>query len=396
MPPFLLRTGFLLAVLWLALWPALGPATVQAASPSLPPVGHVFVIMLENKTYSETFGPASPAPYLSRELPAKGALLSRFYGVAHFSLPNYIALISGQAPNPDTQDDCETYTDFVTTGLGADGQVIGRGCVYPASVPTLADQLSAAGRSWKAYLEDMGNDPARESPRCGHPPLGAADRTQVAAPNDQYAARHNPFVYFHSIIDGPDCAARVVALPALSDDLRSAATTPEFVYIAPNLCHDGHDGGRPGVLCANGEPGGLASADAFLRLWVPRILAAPAFQKDGLLVITFDEADVPEIGDPGADASACCGELPGPNVQPGQMIGGVASRGPGIAGPGGGRIGAVVLSPFVRPGTRSSQPYNHYSLLRTIEDLFGLGYLGYAGRPDLRPFGSDLFRSSGR
>jgi hypothetical protein len=118
----------------------------------------------------------------------------------------------------------------------------------------------------------------------------------------------------------------------------------------------------------------MPAADAFLREWVPRITGSPAYRSDGLLAIVFDEA--------ASDSSACCGERPGPNTPaPGAQSG----------GPGGGRTGAVLLSPFIRPGTTSDQQYNHYSLLRSIEDSFGLAHLGYAAAPDLRAFGSDVF-----
>src|SRR5262249_26885278 len=134
---------------------------------------------------------------------------------------------------------------------------------------------------WKAYMVDLGNDPRRENSTCGRPKLGTQgeDLTQKATLDDQYAACHNPFVYFHSIVDKPVCASAVVNLATLKGDLRLAATTPNYVFITPNLCHDGHDGGRPGKKCAGDkEPGGLASADTFLRQWVPQILTAPAFR----------------------------------------------------------------------------------------------------------------------
>ena len=193
------------------------------------------------------------------------------------------------------------------------------------------------------------------------------DHTNAATAKDQYADKHNPFVYFHSVIDDANyCSRHVVNLDRLVGDLESLRTTPNFSFITPNLCHDGHD-----APCKNGEAGGLITADVFLRVWVPRILASPAFREDGLLVITFDE---------GTDAQDCCNErgLPG-------------GPAPGRFGPGGGRIGAVLLSPFIAPNTLSSTPYNHYSLLRTIEDFFGLPHLGYAGAPRLPTFGSDVF-----
>jgi phospholipase C len=339
-----------------------------------PPIRHVFVIVLENEPFEVTFNENSIAPYLAHELPRQGALLANYYAVGHLSLDNYIALVSGQAPNKATQDDCKTFTDFVRTrpGLDENGQAIGEGCVYPGDVKTLPDQLEAAGFTWKGYMEDMGADPARESATCGHVAVGAVDPTNHATPQDQYAAKHNPFVYFHSIIDDPArCAAHVVNLDALDHDLGNAATTPNFAFIAPNLCHDGHD-----APCKNGEPGGLISADAFLRAWVPRIRASPAFREDGLLVVTFDE---------GTAGDACCGEQPLPGGPP-----------PGRFGPGGGRIGTVLVSPYIAPGTTSAQDYNHYSLLRSIEDLFGLPHLGYAGAADLYFFGKDVYTASKR
>jgi hypothetical protein len=202
--------------------------------------------------------------------------------------------------------------------------------------------------------------------------LDTPDQTQTAKVGDQYAARHNPFVYFHSIIDTPACVVSDVPLTQLATDLKDYATTPNYVFITPNLCHDGHD-----TPCVDGEPGGLVSADSFLRQWAPQILNSPAYKRDGLLLILFDEA---EFSSTNADSSACCNELPGPN-----------SPLPGIAGPGGGRVGAVVLSRFVRPGTVVTTPYNHYSLLRSIEDIFGLDHLGFAAQTGLSSFGLDVF-----
>jgi hypothetical protein len=353
---------------------AAGPALASPA-PKTPAVGHVFVVLLENENASTTFGPDSPAPYLARELPARGALLPNYHAVTHLSLGNYLALISGQGSNLDTQADCQVFTDVLPGALaGPDGQALGQGCVYPASVQTVADQLEARGLTWKGYMEDMGNDPARDGgTACAHPPIGSPDPTQQAQAGDQYAARHNPFVYFHSIIDEPTCPQRDVPMTQLTADLASAKTTPSFSLITPNLCHDGHD--EP---CVDGEPGGLVSADAWLREWIPRILAAPAFKRDGLLLVTFDEA---ESSGSSADASACCNEAQFPNTP---------NNGGPVAGRGGGRIGAVVVGPSVAPGTASTTAYNHFSFLRTVERLFGLPYLGYAATPDPGSFGPDV------
>jgi len=363
-------------------------------------IGHVFILLLENEGYQVSLGPTSPAKYLNH-LKGRGALVSNYYGISHFSLGNYIALISGQAPNPATVHDCPQFTEFVATGVTPDGQAIGSGCVYPATVSTVAKQLEARGLSWKAYMEDMGNNPQRESATCGHPPIGAADNTQAAQVGDQYATRHDPFVYFHGIIDSPSCAQHVRNLRALGADLKSIAATPNYVFITPNLCHDGHDGG-PASQCVDGEPGGLVSADIFLQAVVPQILASAAFRRDGLLIITFDESDIEYDYDAatkavsvrGGDATACCNEQPGPNIAAYQADAGIARtaiNGPGLIGAGGGRIGAVMLSPFIKPGPLSQVPYNHYSLLKSVEDMFGLTHLGYAGQAGLKGFGPDIF-----
>jgi hypothetical protein len=406
----------LIAPLMVLVLTALTSATGGAATkPTAPHIKHVFIIVLENKSYSDTFGTSTQDPYLQQTLVPQGGLLTQYYGTGHVSLDNYISMISGQAPTPDTTDDCipgltasiGNYNNVAQTGTTTDGfnQVIATGgCIYPKTVKTVADQLTAKGYSWRGYMEDMGNDPMRESATCGHPALGTGtDNTNTAeAPSaavplgDAYATRHNPFMYFHSIIDHPLCATHVVNLNRLAADLASVRTTPNLVFITPNLCDDGHDGkgtGAAGTLCANGQPGGLTSADAFLKTIVPQIMASPAYQRDGLLVITFDESNYTqsvtvnggqETVDIVFSGTTCCNQQPGPNlggVRPGttnlvttpSLVENIVDNGFG-----GDRIGALLLSKYIRPGSQSPQPYNHYSLLRTIEDSFKLGHLGYA------------------
>jgi hypothetical protein len=346
------------------------PRTAKAPAP----IRHVFVINLENENFEDTWTPASPAVYLNQTLRPQGQLLTQYFGIGHASLDNYIAQISGQAPNPETQSDCVTYKAFVATGTGANGQALGAGCVYPASVLTIGDQLESAGFTWKSYQEDIGNS-ATEPKTCRHPAIGQGDPTLIARKGDMYATRHNPFVYFHSVIDEPSCAQNVVALGALARDLASESTTPNLSYITPNLCHDGHD-----APCVDGQPGGLTSANGFLKQWVPKILASPAFTADGMLVVTFDEA---ELGGAKGDASACCHTPPSPN-----------SAKPGITGPGGGRVGALVISARTKPGSTNPTPYNHYSLLCSIENVWGLDHLGFAGAPGLACFGKDVYNQS--
>jgi hypothetical protein len=140
--------------------------------------------------------------------------------------------------------------------------------------------------------------------------------------------------------------------------------------VVPDLCNDAHD-----AVCADGGLGELPAADKFLQEWVPRIMDSPAYADGGLIVVTFDEAE-------SGDASACCGESAGFNTpNPGGLT----------WGPGGGKIGAVLISPFIKPGSVNHTPYNHYAMLRSLEDLFGLDHLGFAGQDGLRAFGDDVF-----
>src|SRR3954453_3168494 len=151
------------AVALVALLCALLPVSRAAAQePFTPPhVAHVWLLNIENLSYDRTFGldqPGTPAPFMARDVPQQGARLTQFYAVGHNSLDNYIAQISGQAPDPETQDDCDPrgYSEFVDAGAGAFGQPIGHGCIHPDAVKTLADQLNDHGMTWKGYMEDLG------------------------------------------------------------------------------------------------------------------------------------------------------------------------------------------------------------------------------------------------
>jgi hypothetical protein len=369
------------AAVALAAAAALGAfATASPAAPKayrMPPhVKHVFTIVLENENASTSFGPSSPAPFLAKRLRHRGEYLPNYYGIGHESLDNYIAMISGQAPNIQTQADCQLFTDFIPGINSSGGQYLGTGCVYPAGAQTVANQLEDSGFTWKGYMQDMNAGTPRGKPQvtCRHPGINERDPTQAARRGDQYAARHNPFVYFHSILDFPTCDRNDIDLANLRGDLKHERTTPNYAFITPNLCSDGHDS-----PCVNGRPGGLKSANAFLRHWIPRIRGSPAYRHRGLVIVTFDEA---EGSGTDADSSACCNEPTGPNLVPPDTPGGLSP------GPGGGRVGAVLLSRCLRAGTVNKTPYNHYSMLRSIEDNFGLPHLGYAGQTGLRPFGA--------
>ena len=364
------RSALALALLATALVVPGAAATPALAAPA-PQIEHLFIITLENKNAEKTFSEPSPAPYLGTTMRAAGAFIPNYFGIGHASLDNYLAMISGQPPNLATQADCLLFTEMVPASLRADGVAVGQGCVYPSRVQTVADQLEDSGHSWRGYMQDMANSvEAGESATCRHPALNSQDMTQAAGPTDQYATRHNPFMYFHSIIDSPACHRNVVDLSHLEEDLASAATTPEYAFITPDLCADGHD-----PTCADiYSPGGFAGINAFLERWVPLIQASAAYRDHGAILVAFDESE--------KGAESCCNEAIGPNT---------LSNGGAQPGNGGGRTGAVIVSPCVKPGTETQTAYNHYSMLRWVEDNFGLDHLANAGAPGLSSFGPDVF-----
>jgi hypothetical protein len=452
-----IMAGVIVATAFASFPVATGSTPHEATRAALPPgaIEHVLVIDLENENFDTTFGASSPARYLNTTLLSLGELVVNYFATSHASLGNYLSQVSGQAPTPMINNDCVVLSrlpNFAIAGgfedvlPGTDvedsrypGQVLGDGCIFPAptavsrGVRTIADQLdeepgAKSNRlTWRQYSEDMGNSLARDGgfadplggSDCAHPSIGGIDTTNVPAVNDQYANRHNPFIYFHSIIDDPSrCAAHVVPLGTLirgvngnadafeghlAEDLGKIETTPRFAFITPNVCNDGHDATCVGLNVEGTHAGGLVAADLWLKHWMPLILGSPAYRSGKMLVVlTFDEA--------GGDARACCNERGGPNhSNPGYspLLGLFGFQTPPAPGtfpyPGGGQVGAVLFNAkYVRPGTiNTSAFYNHYSALRSYEDLLGIttggddgqGHLGFAAAPDLLPFGTDVFNA---
>jgi phosphatidylinositol-3-phosphatase len=368
-----------------------GPAPLPP-EPELPPVKHVFMVVLGDHGYEEAFGESSPAPYLAKTLPSKGELLPNYYAVAPGGLANEIALVSGQGPTLETAANCPNYTDVVPATVSLEEeQVEGNGCVYPADTKTLPGQLVGQALFWKAYVEGIGSGPERAS-GCRHPALGGPDANQLPLPADPYETWRNPFVYFHSLLDGPECAEGDVDYSRLAPDLKKAETTPAVSYIVPSACHDGSE-----LPCEPGQPAGLAAAEPFLKTVIGEIKASPAYKEGGLIAITFAQA--PQIG-PGADPRACCATPPYPNLPApapeattpkpaAPTVGSVEPTG------GGGRVGLLLLSPFVEPGSVNETGYfNHFSLLASIEDLFGLERIGYAANPALAVFDETIYNAA--
>jgi hypothetical protein len=324
----------------------------------LPPVKHVFLIVLGENSYEEAFGATSPAPYLARTLTAKGELLSNYYGVTKGDLANQIALISGQGPTAETAVGCPNYTDVAPGTVSLTGQVEGSGCVYPVATPTLPGQLAEKKLRWRAYVEGR------------------------VAPCLREEGSRDPLVYFHSLTDLPECTQNDVSLEQLAPDLKTAAKTPALSYIVPNACHAGGE-----LPCEPGLPAGPLAAEEFLQRIVPALEASPAYKEGGLIAITSAQAR--QTG-PAPDLSSCCISPAYPNLPPEA----VPEAATGLVKPsgGGGRVGLLLLSPFVTPGTVNESGYfNHFSLLRSIEELFELEPVGYAAEEALTPFDSSVY-----
>jgi Phosphoesterase family len=335
--------------------PTAAPAYSDAPTPPLgytPPandglgvhsgqIKHVWLIVLENKSYDAAFTGLNDNTYLWQTLPSQGALLQNYYGTGHSSLDNYLSLASGQAPVTDDQDDCPAYDALSgsvdTSGslstnpnygqfksaAGPEAPAGQNGCVYPASVPTIFNQLDAAHVSWKLYAQDLGNaDPAGTAAHdagtqyCGAPDttVGPTGGSSTSYPNpssadatDQYVAKHNPLPWFESVLQSGDCDAQHVdslldPSYGLYKNLQKEGTTPAFSLIVPNNCSNGHDavcagnnlsGGWSGPTTPKAPvnyTGGLYSTDLFLEHIIPEIEASPAFRDGGLIDVTFDEA----------------------------------------------------------------------------------------------------------
>jgi len=284
-------------------------------------------------------------PYLSETLRPQGELLSNYGLIDTGAMPNYIAAVSGQPPNPLTRAGCAAYRQFpaMKKPLDSEGRVKGKGCIYPAEATTVADQLSIGAFSWHAYIGAMADQFGPGN--CVHPDINEVRNPETGG----YQVQRNPFIYFRSLLDLGDCALNDVPLDQLSKDIKKSTSTANYSLISPDLC----DAGVPGQ-CADGEPDGPAAADDFLERWVPKITETKTFRKDGLLVITFFDTAQPA---------------------------GSSDRK---------RVGALLLSPFVSTNTSSAAKLDPYSLLRTSEDLFGLEHLAVAGSEQTKSFAAPL------
>lgn len=310
------------------------PTTPAAIAP---PLDHVVVVSLPAMTYDAMADPNGPAPYIAKDLLPQGAFLRSFHGAAASDLASGVALLSGQGPNAATLAGCPTVADLVPGSVGADDQAAGDGCRYSEDVFTVPDLLASTNRTWRAYVEDP-----------------AAASCTAAADGAPFPATAAAALAFHTITDAPGCADSVVPLDRLATDFQNAATAPAFSTITVAGCAAG--------TCASDQS---SAVDASLRAIIPAITQSPAYdEKTAVLILPSRTPDGPD-----ADRAVCCTDRPW-------------IKAPATGG--GGRTGALVLSPLVRAGTVLDEPVDHLDALRTIATALDVRAPGYAGRTEVK------------
>jgi len=325
----------------------------EAEEPEAPPkpeagrIKHVFVVSLASSGYQAAFGSgtASQMPYLNGTLRPKGLLLTNYSVLTEATTPNGIATISGQPPNKETEAECPVFEEE---------------CLYAVETSTIAEQLEVGGFTWRAYMEGMVDPATGEPGNCVYPAGVEEEKVEPGG----YSARLNPFTHFHSLLDVGSCSEGDVPITQLKKDLKSEAKTASYSYISPDLCSAG-----VAEQCPEGAPTGAAAADAWLAEMVPEILESPAYKKDGLLIVTFGGVNPPV---PVAEGETA----PPPPANPL-------------------KTGAVLVSKFITKGSTDAARYTPYSLLRTSEELFGLGLLAEAGGSKVKTLGPALLGENG-
>jgi len=389
----------------------------------IPHLDHVFVVMMENHGYSQIIGnPNAPfTNYYARTT----NLATNYFAVAHPSLSNYLEIVGGSNFGVQSDNYPDWHNFYCTTNLasatvnsdtpaspnicpiagvgtdaaipaidttnetqGAPGTVnIDGQKSYPAanhtSGKTIADQLVAAGMSWKSYQENL---PQEGADNVNYSDGLFTNNTNFAAilpPMKPalassgivalYAAKHNPFVYFQNVQEGwdpnnsLDNVVDFTGANGLYADL-AAGNVPTYSLIAPNQCNDQHGRGNSDQSCAydpsdDGSQSGLNPAlilrgDMTLRKLVGAIKKSPAWHKGkNAIVVVWDENDYSLA----------------PNVN---------------------QVPVIIDTNYAAGGVQSVVYYNHFSLLKSIEAGLGLPCLNHACDTDL-PTMSDLFMGSG-
>ena len=339
-----------LAVLLVAVLKFINPANAG----DLPRYDHIFVIIAENHGFDQIIG-KSYAPNIN-QLAAAYGLATNYYGIVHPSEANYIAMIGGDTfgvrdddawycrrGHPDrhcaSQRSTDPYFDHTVTER------------------SLVDQLRERNLTWKGYYESI---PAPGSMAVYFPD---AQNPVAGQPNRLYAAKHNGFLNFKTVQTDPNLATKIVSFDQLLEDLASGQV-PNYAHIVPNQCNNMHGLSGPDVpddCSSRNDVGRIARGDRVIGELVAKIQASPMWsaQRHAAVVITWDEDHDPREK---SDPQGCCGFDP-----------------ESLANFGGGRIPTIVITNHGPRGVTDSTLYNHYSLLRTTQEAFGIDeYLGHA------------------
>ncbi len=325
---------------------------------------HIFYIMMENHGTNQIFTNTADAPYINA-LAEEYAISTNYYGVTHPSLPNYLAAISGYYQG--IWDDCKaapTSTcapEEFMSGPPYNGQLLTQAEVDSSthqphwfSGKTLVDQLESHSISWKAYMQS--------APTVGftgeYYPVDTVNGQSV--PRKLYAQKHNPFMYFSDIRNNPKRMEKIVPFTQFDKDLASGQV-PNFVWISPDQCHDMH-----GVSAANAKALNIPDCaspdsgldhkvihlgDTFIHDTVTKIMSSKAWDSKSAIIINWDENDY-------GSYEGCCYSPTGIN---------------GVTLGGGDAPFMVITSRNAHHLVDSTTPYNHYTLLATIEKLWNLG-----------------------
>jgi hypothetical protein len=267
----------------------------------------VFLVVFENHSYSSVVGNTS-MPYLNSLIGSFG-LATNYFANAHPSLPNYFVLTTGQT--------LALTDDFPG----------------PVSNDNAARALTTAGKSWRVYAQSL--------PATGY----------TGGDQGPYIKHHNPFAYFSDVLGSSAQANNMVPFSQFSADL-NANTLPNYSFIVPDNSHNSHDCPSGGSNCNDNDK--LHDADEFLRTNIAPLIASASFQKSGLLIITFDEADISDFSF------------------------------------GGGKVATVVISSKAKPGFQSTTFYQHQSVLRLM--LKALGLTAFPGAASTAPEMDEFFK----
>jgi hypothetical protein len=343
----------------------LGQGPASAAAPK-----HVILIMMENHGTDTLFGNKEDAPFINELIAEPGVrYATQYYGVTHPSLPNYLALVAGDAMG--IHDDCKAGADvkckpeeFVpdadepaTAGrLLTDEQekhAAETAHLFPGK--TLIDQLDGAKVSWKVYMQGLPADHKTVE----YAPLDANGKPVAKL----YAEKHNPFVYFSSFANDPGRMAKLLPDDGFAADLKGDLAG--FTWISPDQCHDMH-GISASAAAVIGKPdcgypkSGLDHSvirlgDQYLRETVEGIRAAPVWKDDTAIILVWDEDDY----------SGTSGIKGSPIGRNGAVLGGA-------------RAPLIVVTSKAGPARKIDAPFNHYNLLATLEAAYGVDCLGHA------------------